>query len=34
VLLWWRMVRQDALDAVAQRASTPHPHEPKELTAQ
>jgi surfeit locus 1 family protein len=34
LLLWWRMVRQDALDAIAQPASAPHPHEPKELTPQ
>jgi surfeit locus 1 family protein len=34
LLLWWRMVRQDALEEVARLASAPHPHEPKELTPQ
>jgi surfeit locus 1 family protein len=33
LLLWWRMVRQDAIDEVAHLMSAPHPHEPKELTA-
>jgi cytochrome oxidase assembly protein ShyY1 len=34
LLLWWRMVRQDVIDEVAQLASAPHPREPKELTPQ
>jgi surfeit locus 1 family protein len=34
LLLWWRMVRQDALEEVARLTSAPHPHEPKELTPQ
>ena len=34
MLLWWRMVRQDALEDVARPASTSRPNEPKELTPQ
>jgi surfeit locus 1 family protein len=34
LLLWWRMVRQDALEETARITAVPHPREPKELTPQ